>query len=298
MLETRWHVLGAGAIGSLFALGLHRSGCTTTLVMRSDAKARFLAVKVEREAHCSEVRLPAITSQDRAHISHLLVTTKAYDVQTAVAGIAHLLDEHCVVLLLVNGMGLARQLNDAWPHLDVYCGTTTEGAYTLAPQHIRHAGRGETRIGRSGQGEAPAWFGQWKQVTDNCLWDSDIDAALWSKLAVNCIINPLTALHGCRNGELAENSALKSQVEALCDEVATISRAAGFAAVADTLKPTVCGVIAGTADNRSSMLQDVSRGRQTEIDYINGYLLQVAEQLGIPAPHNRSLLERIHNRAP
>ncbi len=87
-------------------------------------------------------------------ISHLLVTTKAYDVRAAVAGIAHLLAHDGVLLLLVNGMGLAEQLGKDWPQLDIYCGTSTEGAYTLAPQHIRHAGRGETRIGRQGQSTA------------------------------------------------------------------------------------------------------------------------------------------------
>jgi 2-dehydropantoate 2-reductase len=55
----------------------------------------------------------------------------------------------------------------------------------------------------------------------------------------------------------------------------------------------VADVIQGTAGNRSSMLQDVTLGRRTEIDYITGYLLHVAEQLGIDAPHNRALLETI-----
>ncbi|MCB1689851.1 MAG: 2-dehydropantoate 2-reductase [Halioglobus sp.] len=297
MTEPHWHVLGAGAIGSLFAQGLHRSGSATTLIMRRGTQARSLAVVVERDAQRCEDRLPVITPDDSALISHLLVTTKAYDVQSAVAGVAHLLADHCVVVLLVNGMGLSAQLGEAWPNLNIYCGTTTEGAYNIAAQHICHAGRGETRIGREGQSEPPAWFKHWTRATSNCVWDSAINAALWSKLAVNCIINPLTAIHGCRNGELARRSELAAQVDILCDEVTAISRAAGFADIADQLKTTVSAVIAGTADNRSSMLQDVAAGRHTEIDYITGYLLQVAEQHGIQAPHNKSLLERIHNRA-
>ena len=129
------------------------------------------------------------------------------------------------------------------------------------------------------------------------MWDVDIDSALWLKLAVNCVINPLTAVHGCRNGDLARDSALGTQVGMLCDEVSHISRAAGFADIAANLEATVAAVIASTADNLSSMLQDVTRGSQTEIDYITGYLLQVASQHGIDAPHNRALLERIKKRA-
>jgi 2-dehydropantoate 2-reductase len=196
---------------------------------------------------------------------------------------------------MVNGLGLSEQLSADWPNLNIFCGTTTEGAYTLGAQHIRHAGRGETRIGREGVASAPDWFAQWIHAIDSCVWDMHIAGALWSKLAVNCIINPLTAIHRCPNGELARHSDLAAQVAILCDEVASISRAAGYGAVADNLEPTVARVIAGTAGNRSSMLQDIESGRPTEIDYITGYLLKVADQHGIPAPHNRSLLQRIHN---
>jgi 2-dehydropantoate 2-reductase len=298
MTDAHWHVLGAGAIGCLFAQALHRGGSSVTLVMRGGTTTpRYLPVIVEQGDQRREDQLPVITAGDHALISHLLVTTKAYDVHTAVADIAHMLGNNCVVLLLVNGLGLAEQLAAEWPQLDIYCGTTTEGAYTLGAQHIRHAGRGQTRIGKEGLLTAPPWFRQWTSAIDTCVWDAHIASALWSKLAVNCIINPLTAVHGCRNGELGQRRELAAQVSLLCDEVASISHAAGFGDIAQQLPSIVAAVIAGTADNRSSMLQDVECGRRTEIDYINGYLLQVADRLGIAAPRNRALLEEIHHRA-
>jgi 2-dehydropantoate 2-reductase len=284
-------------MGCLYAHALRRSGCQTTLVMRRGTPHKFLSLVVERGTARSVQQLRAITPDDTEVISHLLVTTKAYDVRSAVAGVAHLLAPDGVVLLLINGMGLAEQLRADWPQLNIYCGTSTEGAYTVAPQHIHHAGRGTTRIGRQGQEEPAPWFGQWASAITPCLWDKHIATALWSKLAVNCIINPLTAAHGCANGELAQRRELAVEVAALCDEVARISYAAGFIDVADTLQQNVAGVIAGTAGNRSSMLQDVERGRRTEIDYITGYLLQVADQQGIDAPHNRALLETIKSGA-
>lgn len=291
-----WHILGAGAIGCLYAHALQRSGCDVTLVLRRGADARSLPLVVERDGTSSELPVNAITPDTPARISHLLITTKAYDVRGAVAGVAHLLGDNCVVLLLVNGMGLAEELRKDWPRLDIYCGTTTEGAYAVAARHIVHAGRGETRIGRQGQREPAPWFKAWAHAIEPCVWDPDIATALWSKLAVNCVINPLTALHACRNGELAERPGLASQVDALCGEVTAISRAAGFNTVASSLEATVAAVIAGTAHNRSSMLQDVLNGRPTEIDYITGYLLQVADRYRIDAPHNRALLEKIKNR--
>jgi 2-dehydropantoate 2-reductase len=295
--SAHWHVLGAGAIGCLFAQALHRCGTRVTLVMRAGTHAQLRPVIVERGDQSCEVQLPVIAADGPASISHLLVTTKAYDVRDAVAGIAHLLGNNCVVLLLVNGLGLAEQLAAEWPQLDIYCGTTTEGAYSLGAQHVRHAGRGNTRIGKEGLSRPPAWFEQWPRAIDDCVWDAHIQSALWSKLAVNCIINPLTAVHGCRNGELGRRRDLAAHVTLLCDEVASICRAAGFADIAQQLPSTVATVIAATADNRSSMLQDVECGRRTEIDFITGYLLHVADQLDIAAPHNRALLEEMHHRA-
>ncbi|MBK6509165.1 MAG: 2-dehydropantoate 2-reductase [Haliea sp.] len=297
MQDAHWHVLGAGAIGCLFAQALHRSGSSATLVMRPGTHQRFLPLIVERGDQRCEAQLPVITAGDDELISHLLVTTKAYDVRAAVAGIAHLLNDDCVVLLLVNGMGLAEQLAADWPRLDIYCGTTTEGAYALGARHIRHAGRGQTRIGKTGLATPPPWFAQWSRAVDHCVWDGHIANALWAKLAVNCIINPLTAVHGCRNGELGQRRDLAEQVALLCDEVSSICRAAGFGDIAQQLPSTVAAVIAGTADNRSSMLQDVECERRTEIEYITGYLLEVADQLGIAAPRNRALLEEIQHRA-
>ena len=296
--EPCWHVMGAGAMGCLFADALTRSGSKPTLVMRAGTKEKALPVIVEHGDVRYEQQLGILTPDDKERISHLLVTTKAYDVREAVASVAHLVTEDSVVLLMANGMGFAEQVAGDWPHLNIYCGTTTNGAYRVDRLHIRQAGWGETRIGRKGHKEPPPWFDHWERAIDGCAWDENIETALWSKLTVNCIINPLTALHGCPNGELARQRSLAAQVAALCAEVAYISQAEGFVEVAKALPHTVAGVIAGTADNQSSMLQDVRRGQQTEIDYITGYLLQVAERHGIDAPLNRSLLEIIKNRAP
>jgi len=280
-------------MGCLYADALQRNGCPTTLVMRPGTSQDSLSLVVEQGNMRSAQQMRIITADDPAIISHLLVTTKAYDVRTAVASIAHLLAPHAVVLLLVNGMGLAEPLHADWPQLDVYCGTSTEGAYCVAPLHVRHAGRGETRIGRQGQQQPPPWFAQWAGAINPCVWDPHIETALWSKMAVNCVINPLTAMHHCQNGELARQPELAREVAVLCEEVARISSAAGFADVAAALPQTVSSVIAGTANNRSSMLQDVEKGQPTEIDYITGYLLQVADQHGIAAPHNRDLMQII-----
>ncbi len=293
-MTAHWHVLGAGAIGCLFATTLQRSGCGTTLLLRECGESSDHSVSVQRNDAITEVTLPVSATGDSGPITHLLVTTKAYDVRDAVAAVAHRLNSDTTLLLLINGMGLAEELHEDCPDLDIYCGTTTEGAYRIAPLHIRHSGTGMTRIGQPGQTRPPRWFKQWSRAVDSCVWDADIDSALWLKLAINCAINPLTAIYGCHNGELARRPDLAMELARLCDEIAAISRAAGYTRVAANLQQAVAGVIAGTGDNLSSMLQDVQGGHRTEIDYITGYLLTVATRHGVEAPYNQSLLERIH----
>jgi 2-dehydropantoate 2-reductase len=286
-----WHVLGAGAMGCLFAARLQDSGCDITLVVR-DTRPDPVALVLEDGEDAREMKFPTTTAADRAPISHLLVTTKAYDVVDAVSSLAHRLDRDSQVLLLANGLGFASELSGRYPWLAPYCGTTTEGAYRVSSFRIRHAGHGATRIGRSGEPNPPAWFAPWRAL-ENCLWEQDIDSALWEKLAVNCAINPLTAVHDCRNGELLSRPELAREVDALCNEIARVSEAAEFAPIAAGLRARVEEVIRNTASNHSSMLQDCRAGRTTEIDYITGQLLRVADLHGIAAPRNRSLLEQV-----
>ncbi len=292
LMPDSWHVLGAGAIGCLFATALQRAGCPTTLLLRQGYGAAPVTVTVEREGSASSAELPVSSPSDCGHISQLLVTTKAQDVCAAVLSVAHRLDSASQVLLLSNGMGFAEQLQAALPLPVYFFGTTTEGAYRASRWHIHHAGRGLTRVGRPGCALPPSWFEQWSQAIQPGHWDADIEHSLWLKFAINCAINPLTALHRCRNGELA-GPAFAPQLAGLCEEIMQVSAAAGFGAVSADLPQQMAAVIRATADNRSSMLQDVLAGRGTEIEYISGHLLHLAARYGVAAPQNESLYRSI-----
>jgi 2-dehydropantoate 2-reductase len=290
--RAHWHVLGAGAMGCLFGCSLQRAGHPVTLILRRAVATPAVPVLLERDNTTDSRQLAASVAADTGHISYLLVTTKAYDVRSAVLSVAHRLDRQSRIVLLANGLGFAEEIRADLPEPDFFCGTTTEGAYRIADRHIRHAGRGLTRIGQTGTERAPSWFSEWARAIRPSLWDPEIDRALWLKLAINCAINPLTALHGCLNGELAQPR-LSARVATLCDEIIAISTAAGYAALTADLHRQVARVIADTAANRSSMLQDVQAGRRTEIDYITGYLVRAAHQHGAAAPRNEALLRSV-----
>tara|TARA_R110001599_G_scaffold65838_2_gene185875 strand:+ start:122755 stop:123609 length:855 start_codon:yes stop_codon:yes gene_type:complete len=281
-------------MGCLFASKLQRASCPTTLLLRKTPAAKTTTVNINEGDSQTSVRLQQSAATDPGRIALLLVTTKAQDVCAAVQSVAHRLDDSSQVLLLSNGLGFGDELRAILPDLNMFFGTTTEGAYRLAEQHICHAGHGLTRFGRIENSTPPGWYEAWAEAVRPSIWDNDIEQALWLKLAINCAINPLTALHGCCNGELAE-APLANQVQTLCREIMAVSAAAGFAAVTRDLPQQVAKVIDSTAGNRSSMLQDVTAGRGTEIEYITGHLLHVAKIHGIAADHNAVLYRNIVN---
>ncbi len=297
MTTSHWHVLGAGAMGCLFASHLQRAGATVTLVLR-DTAAGDTRVQVESARGVSHFPVATTTRHDPGSIERLLVTTKAYNVLDALAGLAHRLRPDAHILLMVNGMGLAEPVAAAHPGCSIFLATTTHGAYREGPLDVVHAGEGSTVIGSPLATEPPGWLSDWLSTPGECRWEPRIEHALWQKLAVNCAINPLTAVHKCRNGALVSEPLLIERTAAVCEEIAAICTAAGYPDVAAGLHERVTTVARATAANRSSMLQDVAAGRPTEIDYITGFLLKTAERLGIAAPLNRELMEAVKKRAP
>lgn len=294
-MNRHWYVLGTGAIGSLFASALAQGGSRVSLLTRPGANKPENPVRLRIGGLSTGISKSLFTSSPESDdaIQHLLVTTKAYDVETGIAAIAHRLTDNCQIVLLVNGMGLAEKLSARYPGISLFLATTTEGAYREPGGTVIHAGRGHTRLGGVDDADAPSWFADWRNLTLTCEWERHITSAMWQKLAINCAINPMTATENCRNGELLANSMLSARLQALCDEIASILQAAGHEEIAANLWQRVSEVVRGTADNRSSMLQDVASGKPTEIEHITGYLLAIAEELNIPAPLNRQLLEQV-----
>ncbi|MFT7684479.1 MAG: 2-dehydropantoate 2-reductase, partial [Moritella dasanensis] len=127
---------------------------------------------------------------------------------------------------------------------------------------------------------------------EELTWCDDIRQKLWLKLVINCAINPLTAIHQCKNGELA-SPALHPQVIKVVQELALVCEKARLPWSYAELQAQVDNVIKRTADNYSSMYQDQQFNRQSEIDYITGYVLKVANAYSIPVPTNQALYTQI-----
>lgn len=295
------HILGAGAIGALFAAELADAGANVTLLLRDAGAVEQLqrrgGIAIERDGVCRIVAVRGSTAdQIDAPIATLLVCTKAQQTATAIAAIASQLTPASDLLLLQNGMGVRETLSATYPHLVWLQGLITEGAFLRDRFDVVHAARGETVIGGfddDAQQRAEQFAAQWPATTLPLRAVPDIRRRQWLKLAANCIVNPLTALHRCRNGELLQLPDIATTVATLCDELARVASADGVALDSTELQQSAFAVMHGTAANRSSMLQDVEQGRQSEIDYLNGYVAQRGVALGIDCPAQRHLWQRV-----
>ncbi|GAF76047.1 unnamed protein product, partial [marine sediment metagenome] len=122
---------------------------------------------------------------------------------------------------------------------------------------------------------------------------SNIMRALWSKVLVNVGINPLTALTGLRNGELLDHPEIRQVMKRAVEEAMMVAQSLGIEMEFDNPVEKVYEVAEATAANRSSMLQDVERGRKTEIDALNGAIVELGRRIGVDTPVNETLVAAV-----
>lgn len=281
-------------MGTLWATRLARAGFPVRLIVRNPArlKAYQAAQGLTLVEGDQAQRLPigAQLPEDDEPIRRLLVTCKAYDAERAVAQIAARLSPDAELILLQNGLGSQQAVAERVPHARCIFASSTEGAFRDGDWRTVFAGHGNTWLGDAHQGPAPLWLDELQRSGIRHEWSSNIVGRLWRKLALNCAINPLTVLHDCRNGGL---KAHRTEVEILCAELATLLEGCGQPEAAIDLSDEVNRVIEATANNYSSMHQDVAQGRRTEISYLLGYACAAARRQQLALPHLEHLYQRL-----
>jgi len=298
---THWHILGAGSMGCLWAARLAQAGHRVTLLLRDDVAlqrfqgngARVLLMDGDDQ---QRIRLDARqVEQGDVSIDHLIVATKAHQAIAAVQSISAQLTINANVLLLQNGMGIQRHISELLTTQRVWIGVCTEGAFCPEYFTVVHAGHGATRIGslKDAAADITQLLVSLQSSLDICH-ETDIETALWQKLLINCAINPLTAIYRCRNGELLSVAERRAHLHAVCAELIQLAHAIGRADLAAGLTERAEQVASTTAKNRSSMLADIDERRDTEIEFITGFVCNLAAQHGLPLPANAALQQQIN----
>ena len=289
-----WHILGAGSMGSLWATRLARAGYDVRLILRDQARlqAYHAAQGLTLVEGSNAILLPiAAQTPDAADpITRVLVACKAYDAEHAVAQIAHRLSPEAHLILLQNGLGSQQAVAAQVPHARCVFASSTEGAFRDGDWRVVFAGQGHNWLGDPEQGDAPAWLDDLQHSGIRHEWSPTIMSRLWRKLALNCAINPLTVLHQCTNGGLKAHT---QTVDALCIELSALLVGCAQPEAAVNLSAEVHRVIDATAQNDSSMYQDVAQRRRTEISYLSGYACQAAQRIGLDTPHLHAIHQQL-----
>ncbi|BCL59572.1 2-dehydropantoate 2-reductase [Desulfomarina profundi] len=227
----------------------------------------------------------------------IVFCVKSYDLRNSLDYWNPLINEKTLLIFMQNGIAhldLGTHLHDG----TVAYGTTTEGATLLAPGQVRHAGSGRTFLGfpQSVENHFLDLLEKTKTCFENGGLQTDVTdqimTRLWSKLFINVGINALTATLNCRNGELLSLAGVRDRMKTAVDEAVEIARRLQIDIIEDPYRTTLL-VAEKTADNISSMLQDVRNCKKTEIDAINGAIEKAGKKLHIPTPENSRLTREI-----
>ncbi|MFT5923635.1 MAG: 2-dehydropantoate 2-reductase [Paraglaciecola sp.] len=289
----RLAIVGKGAIGGLIGFKCHQLGYTYQHLIKTQQQQLFKVTDITGVLHSYTPNISVITKPNQFDV--LILPVKAYQVMSVLQQLAPFIQPNHIIVLLHNGMGTIEQVKKRLPNNSLIAATTSYGAFKPDTNTLLETGLGQTHLG---------WIGtvdkRLKKLIEPILsallppskWHQDISLALWKKLAINAVINPLTAIHNLKNGEL-EDTKYINQINNICFEISMLLSALDYSIKSTDLIENVRQVITATANNYSSMHQDLKFKRHTEIEFINGYVISKATELNIEVPHNQRLLEQI-----
>lgn len=288
-------VMGAGAVGGYYGGMLARAGHEVVMIGRAphvEALQRR-GLRLETSAFDLELRVRASTDAGAVQGAGLvLFCVKSTDTERAGRQMRGHLMPGALVLSLQNGVDNARRLQalvdvPVWPAV-VYVATEMAG-----PGHVKHNGRGELVIGPTPAG-VPAALGADALVAmlveagipAEC--SDNVEGALWAKLVLNCAYNALSALTRLPYGALVTRDGVPQVMDDVVDECLAVAAASGVRLPAG-MPAAVKGLAQTMPAQFSSTAQDLRRGRASEIDHLNGYVVRQGEATGTPTPVNRCL---------
>ncbi|MCI4344429.1 MAG: 2-dehydropantoate 2-reductase [Thermoplasmata archaeon] len=302
-------VVGAGAIGSLFGARLAQAGHDVVLVARPAHATAIRAHGLRLEGRSPvTVRLGAVERiPPHSETDAVLLTVKSYDVAATARAVARAVRPPVPLLAVQNGLGIvplvaASLAAGGWPEPTAFVvrGINSIPAMLVGPGVVKPTGEGEVLLGTDGESGTPRFVAMFARLLDGAGLPTrpagDVVREEWRKALINSAVNPVTADHGIPNGQVAKDP-WRGQALELLEEALAVSEAEGIEFPRAEIERDLWRVVRRTAENRSSMLQDLDRAKRTEIDAISGAILRLGERHGLELPATRRIVERLRRRA-
>ncbi len=302
-------ILGAGSLGCVIGGVLAQAGHRVTLINRNaefvdainqrglilNAAGVDRCVRLKAVTQCSQVDLNQNTPNTQGTLDLLLVLVKSFHTETAMQAALPLVGPNTVVLSLQNGVGHEAILSRMVGARPVLAGKTYVGGLVLCAGHVVDGSKGkETVIGElDGTMSARALriadaFSAAGLIT---RVSPTIMTTLWDKLLANAATGALSAITGLSYGPLYEQAALETVAVAVVKEGMAVAAASGIPiSFTDARQPWIKAGAGLPREFKPSMLQSLEKGSITEIDYINGAIVQQGQRLGVPTPVNATLV--------
>ena len=301
MTEFSWPrvaVVGAGAVGCYYGGMLARAGAPVMLIGRPVHAAAIErdGLLLETTQFTERVRCAASTEIDAARGAQLvLFCVKSGDTEEAARALAPHLAPEAIVLSMQNGVDNLERLRVHVPG-PALAAVVYVAAAMAGPGHVRHTGRGDLvigAIGPSARQEARPTLervaGWMRQAQVGCVVSDNVEGELWAKLLINCAYNAISALGRARYRRIGAHPLALGVLKEAVREAIAVARAAGVRLPEGDLVEVACRLSQSMAEATSSTAQDIARGKRTEIDHLNGYVVRRGEELGVPTPVNRTL---------
>ena len=305
MNTPRVAVVGAGAVGGYFGAMLARAGAPVTLIGRSRHVDVWRRNGLFLQSANFQGTIPVQTSTelDAARDADLvLFAVKAVDTEETARQLAHHLRAGALVISLQNGVENVPLMRAA-AALDPVAAVVYVASAMPTPGRVKHGGRGDLLIGdlpgrRGGRRDAvltrvSAWF---EAAGVPCRVSADIEVDLWAKLITNVALNAISAVVHATYGEAVASAESREVIRLLVNECVAVAFASGFALPAVDYVQLVWEFAEKVGAVYASTSQDLERGKRTEIDALNGFVVRRGAELGVPTPVNQTLLALVKLR--
>ena len=282
-------VMGAGAVGCYYGAMLARAGHEVVLIGRPAhvEAVRARGLRLEAQSFDEHVPMAASTEADAVRGADLvLFCVKSTDTEATAAQIAPHLAPGALVLTLQNGVDNDERARSVLRSHEVAAAVVYVATGMAGPGHVKHNGRGELVIAPSARGEEVAQALRAAGVPTEI--SGNVRGALWAKLVLNCAYNALSAITQLPYGVLVRNEGVPGVLRDVVAECLAVARAEGVTIPGD-IDAAVAGIARTMPAQFSSTAQDLARGKRSEIDHLNGFVLRRGEALGVPVPANRLL---------
>lgn len=298
-------MIGAGAMGSVIGGTLARSGHEVTFVEVSRPAIDAIntaGLRVVDKAGQTETMAVRATDDPGTigAVDLVIVLVKCYHTETAMRAAAPVIGPDTTVLSLQNGWGNGPRIASIVGVEKLLLGVSYHSATVLGPGHVLHAGRGPTLMGEPAGGTSPrlqrivaAFNEAGLEVTET----ANVVKEIWAKLALNVATLPTSATLGLYAPQLLATDGMQSLMRELLREVVAVSRAQEIPMDFDERWASITGLLGRLAPTtKGSMIQDVEGCRRTEIDVINGAIVDAGARYGIPTPYSNAMVWMIKAR--